>query len=123
MKTLQKKCIIGEIDAITRGVVAAAEAAQKTIDASPTDWYPCGFAWVDIKPRRGVLIQALEHLNVGQAGLFGGYQVYNPSNNMTQRMDAKESGARAFKKVLDEFLATCPPGYPKYTVTVTSRMD
>ena len=115
--------MVGEMTAITRGLSEAAAAAQKTIDANPTDWYPCGFAWVDIKPRRGVLIQALEILDVGRASMMGGYQVYNPSNNATQRLDAKESGARAFKKVLDEFLATCPPGYPKYTVTVTARMD
>ena len=86
---------------LNEAFAAAAEAAQEHIDANPDVWYPCGFAWANIKPARGKLVQVLKDRGEGYTDEFlGGYTVYNPSKNHTQWMDAKEKGARAFADVL-----------------------
>ena len=80
---------------------AAAEATQAYIDADPGNWYPCGFAWVRIKPARGTFVKVLKSEKLGRTDEFyGGFVVYNPSNNITQSMDAKAAGARAFADTL-----------------------
>ena len=89
-----------EKEVILKAVSAAQQAAQAHIDANPGVWYPCGFAWVKIRPARGRWITALRELGIGDKAYDGGYMVYNPSNNHTQWMDAKEVGARAFADAL-----------------------
>jgi hypothetical protein len=111
---------------ITAIQVASAEASGATnalIAANPGVWYPCGFAWVIIKPARGPLVEALKSLNMGRTSDTGGFMVYNPSSNPTQWMDAKEAGARAFKDSLALFLLGQPATYTKYKISLGSRMD
>jgi len=76
--------------------------------------FPCGFAWVKIKPARGQFVKVLKEMKLGDTSYEGGYSVWNPSKNFTQCMDAKEAGARAFAEHLR-----------KYGVDVTShtRLD
>lgn len=112
-----------ELDAIVIAQTAAAATAAKLIEANPGTWYPCGFAWVMVKPARGPLVEALKELGMGKRSESGGFQVYNPSRNSTQWMDAKEAGARAFKDSLVLFLLGRPEGYPKYRITLESRID
>lgn len=80
---------------------AAAVATQKYLDENPGQWYPCGFAWVKIKPARGKLVSYLKEEKLGRTDEFeGGFSVWNPSGNHTQWMDAKRAGAVAFAEVL-----------------------
>lgn len=89
-----------ELKVLQEAQDAARAAANKMIDENPDQWYPCGFSWVEIKPARGKLIDALKHFNIGKNGVYGGWQVYNPSRNHTQWMDAKMAGSRAYVEVL-----------------------
>lgn len=75
----------------------AAEATNKIVLENPGIWYPCGFAWVRLKPARSKLAQYLKDAGLGQTDSYaGGIVVYNPSRNSTQWMDAKVAGAVAF---------------------------
>lgn len=79
---------------------AAEKATDKHIADNPDVWYPCGFAWVTIKPARGPLVKYLKERKIGDKAYEGGWTIYNPSKNLTQWMDAKYEGAKAFAKVL-----------------------
>ena len=104
-----------QINIINEAVAAADAAAREHIRKNPGVWYPCGFAWVKINPARGPLVTALKALGVGRVNKFeGGYDVWNPSNNSTQWLDAKEVGARAFAEVLRKYGFEC---------TVCTRLD
>jgi hypothetical protein len=97
----------------------AAEAAAGKIEEDElmglNTWYPCGFAWVNIKPARGPLVAYLKSIGEGYTDeYYGGYTVYNPSKNHTQWMDAKKAGARAFADELKIAGIQC---------TVGTRMD
>lgn len=82
---------------IDEAFVLAEMATQKHINNNPGVWYPCGFAWVRIRPARGAVVKYLKDNNIGHTDDYaGGLVVYNPSGNPTQWMDAKEAGARAF---------------------------
>lgn len=88
-------------DILTLAFAKAREATQKTINENPNQWYPCGFAWVRIKPARGKFVNYMKSINVGRTDEYeGGYVVYNPSAHNTQWMDAKYAGAKAFAEVL-----------------------
>lgn len=104
--------------AIFREAQFAAElAARKHIQENPGVWYPCGFAWVKIRPARGRFVAMCKDQNVGRTDDFeGGYVIYNPSQNQTQWMDAKEAGAKAFVAVLKKH-------YPDMKVKVHTRVD
>lgn len=82
---------------------AAVDATAATLNENPGQWYPCGFAWVRIKPARGPFVNYLKKIEAGRTDDYeGGYVVYNPSGNPTQWMDAKYAGAKAFAAVLQE---------------------
>lgn len=66
------------------------------------DQYPCGFAWVTIKPARGPVVKQLKAMGMASKGYYGGVTVYNPSRSHFQNVDAKILGAEAFAKVLKE---------------------
>ena len=79
------------------------------------DGYPCGFAWVNIKPARGQFVKVLKKMGIGRTDdFYGGYTIWNPSNHPTQNMDAKEAGARAFAEELRKYGVKC---------SVSTRMD
>lgn len=80
---------------------AANDATMRYLQQNPDSWFPCGFAWVIIKPARGPLVKRLKEMKIGEVDKYqGGYKVWNPSNVPTQSMIAKKVGADAFVKVL-----------------------
>jgi len=106
-----------ELGAYHEAQAAAAKATQDHINANPDVWYPCGFAWVKIRPARGPFVAACKENDLGRTDDFeGGFVIYNPSGNHTQWMDAKEVGARAFVEVLKKH-------YPTMKVSVQTRID
>ena len=71
------------------------------------DNYPCGFAWVNIKPARGPWIKALKDIDFGRTDdFYGGYTIWNPSGVSCQNVDAKIAGAKAFSAVLAKYGVT-----------------
>jgi len=108
--------ILGESIAIDMALEKAAEATKAYLEAHPDQWYPCGFAWVAIKPARGPLVKALKERGLSTERYGGGCVVYNPSGNSTQCMDAKEAGARAFADFMK-------PLYPAYKIWPETRID
>jgi hypothetical protein len=85
------------IKAIIDEAFAAASVATTNYLASAVSEYPCGFAWVNIRPARGPLVAALKELQLGRTDDYqGGFSVRNPSKNCTQSMDATQAGAVAF---------------------------
>lgn len=85
---------------VTEAFKAASDAANKEIAGNPNTWYPCGFAWVNIKPARGPFVKYLKDNNLGRTSMMGGFDVWNPSGNSTQWMDAKYAGAKVFAEIL-----------------------
>ena len=83
---------------------AAAQATHDYLAKIGGDNYPCGFAWVRIKPARGPWVTLLKELKIGKTDDFmGGYMIWNPSGNHCQNVDAKEAGARAFQLVMEKY--------------------
>jgi hypothetical protein len=104
-----------ELDLFQKATEAAQKACKEMIDQNPGVWFPCGFAWVNIRPARGSFVAMLKDRDIGRTDSFeGGYSIWNPSNNSTQWMDAKIAGARAFAEVLREAGIKC---------SVQSRID
>lgn len=99
---------------ITDAFNAAKAATDEYIRANPDQWYPCGFAWVNIRPARGPLVTMLKKMKIGHNGYSGGWEIWNPSGHNTQCMDAKFAGAKAFADVLKS---------RGYQCTAQSRMD
>jgi hypothetical protein len=88
-------------EAILREATEAAVAAtNRHLSDHPGQWYPCGFAWVTIKPARGKFISFLKDRKVGRKSESSGWTIWNPSQHMTQWLDAKLVGAEAFADVL-----------------------
>ena len=106
-----------ELNIFLEAQLAAELAARRHISDNPGQWYPCGFAWVKIRPARGRFVEMCKDQDAGRTDEFnGGFVIYNPSGNPTQWMDAKEAGARAFVEVLKKH-------YPTMKVIVETRMD
>lgn len=90
-----------QIAEIVQAAFLAAEQKTREYIKANGEHYPCGFAWVKIKPARGPFVSYLKSENIGHRDDYnGGWVVYNPSKNYTQCMDAKEAGARAFAEEL-----------------------
>ena len=106
-----------ELDILREAEEAAARATEQHLISNPGVWYPCGFAWVKIRPARGRFVAMCKDRDVGRTDSFeGGYMIYNPSGNHTQWMEAKEVGAQAFVQVLKRH-------YPELKVYVKARID
>jgi hypothetical protein len=96
---------------IQEAAKAAAEATETYLKEHPGQWFPCGFAWVTIKPARGKLVERMKQLDIGKRDSYeGGFKIWNPSGNPTQCMDAKVAGAEAYAKVLKAHGVTCSTG-------------
>ena len=92
-----------EYDIFLKAQERAMIATNQHIADNPGQWFPCGFAWVQIKPARGRFVSMLKDKRIGRVDdYFGGYNIHNPSQNSTQWMDAKQMGAKAFVEVLIE---------------------
>lgn len=106
-----------ELDVFKEAELAAERAAQAHLDANPGQWYPCGFAWVKIRPARGRFVEMCKQQDIGRTDDFeGGFVIYNPSHNSTQWMDAKEVGAAAFVAVVKRY-------FPEMKISVQTRID
>ena len=106
-----------ELEIYREAQLAAELAARRHIQENPGVWYPCGFTWVRIRPARGRFVEMCKDQDVGRTDDYsGGFVIYNPSENPTQWMDAKEVGARAFVEVLKKY-------DPNMKATVETRMD
>ena len=98
----------------TKGLEAAAKATQAYLDKYG-DMDCCGYAWVsvcDIKLSTK-LGKAMKQCGFDKA-YGGGIQLWNPSQNHTQSLGAKEAGAAAYCDIL------CEHGFAAYA---SSRMD
>lgn len=120
MRAREARSVMAEEDirALLATAFDAARAATNAyLFAHPLDWYPCGFAWVNIDGRSPVVRALKKYYPEQQRGHKGypkGWDVWNPSGSSTQSMDAKEAGARAFADVLTR------AGFP---ASARSRMD
>ena len=105
-----------EVQAIIEAARVAANAATITeLKTIGGDQYPCGFAWVNIKPARGQFVKVLKQLKLGAADEYnGGFTIWNPSGHPCQHMDAKIAGAKIFAQHLQKH---------GVNITVNSRMD
>jgi hypothetical protein len=101
---------------IDEALDACGLAIKEKIDANPGQWYPCGFAWVKVRPARGRLVEALKERQLGKVDDFEGGLLVHPSRTLTQWMDAKEAGCNAFVKVLKKH-------YPELRCCVETRLD
>lgn len=89
---------------------ACAAARQSTVGAH--DGYPCGFAWLLIKPGRGKLVSFLKANKIGRSdagGMWGGYIVSASQLDgwCGQNMLVKEESVRAAAVVLRKHGFNC----------------
>jgi len=90
-------------EVIQEALDEAEKAANAYAQQNP-HWYPCGFAWVNIKPGTSPVAKTLKEMGLARKSYEGGVDVWNPSKLTTQQMDTKMAGAMAFAKVLQERL-------------------
>ena len=84
-------------------ILAEARAAGNRAVAGKADGYPCGFAWLNIKPARGPFVKMLKEMGIGRPdSYYGGYSLssYDCCNFNGQNMDVKDDGVSAFREVL-----------------------
>lgn len=81
----------------------AAQVAGDIATRDGQDGYPCGFAWIVIKPARGRFVKFLKDKGIGRTGVYGGYQVssYEACSFKGQNMHVKENGCQAFADILN----------------------
>lgn len=95
-------------DAEVRKIIEDAQAdalrfTKAYLEQHPCE-YPCGFAWVNIKPARGQFVKVMKQMGIGRTDeYYGGYTFWNPSQHSTQNMDAKLEGARVFARELRKY--------------------
>lgn len=94
----------------------AARTAGDLAVAQANDGYPCGFAWITIRPARGKFVSFLKESGIGRKGYYGGYEIssYEACSFSGQNMYTKEDGCRAFAEVLTA---------NGITTTVNTRID
>lgn len=84
----------------------ANEAAQRALaEIGGRDQYPCGFAWVVIRPARGPFVEWLKRQGKGHKHHAGGWCLwYSELHDLggMQCVSIHEPAARAFAKVLTE---------------------
>lgn len=83
-------------------IIEEAKAAGDAAVKGAADGYPCGFAWIVIKPARGAFVQHLKDTGRGRKGYYGGWELssYDACNFSGQNMYAKADGCWAFVNVL-----------------------
>lgn len=92
------------------GIKAAKAATQAYLDRHG-DSPCCGFAWttiydVKLSTRLGRKLKSLGF----RKGYHGGIELWNPSGNPTQSIDAKEAGAQAYADVMKNAGLCCYVG-------------
>lgn len=90
----------------TMGLILASRKAARTTDMylfeNGENPMGCGFAWVVVKGVRGNKAQMLKDAGFKKRYDGPGLSLWNPSENMTQDMDAKYAGAQAYAEALRE---------------------
>lgn len=64
--------------------------------------FGCGFAWVVVRGVRGKKAEVLKEFGFKKRYDGPGLSSWNPSNSMTQDMDAKYAGAQVYAQELRE---------------------
>lgn len=88
---------------IDEAVTAAKARAKVAFEEIGGDRGACGFAWVDIKPNRGLLCKTLKEQKLGSNGWNGGLCCWNPAGAHVQSVYVLEQGAYAFAEVLRKY--------------------
>lgn len=97
--------------AIQEAQDAGVAAAKAHLEKIGGDNYPCGFAWVTIRPARGPWVNLLKELSIGKTDSYaGGYMIWGSQWSHCQNMDAKEVAAWAFAEVLRKYGVNCSVG-------------
>jgi hypothetical protein len=86
---------------------AAAQVAYDEAVENQTHWFPCGFAWVTVKPARGSFVTWCKAKGLGSKAYGGGWQFWSSevvnemwTANQGQCMELKYAACRAFAEVL-----------------------
>jgi len=82
----------------------AAKKAESDFIAQYGEPFYCGFAWVDVYGVRSnsKLGKALQAVGFDRSTYSKSLRLWNPGGSFTQSMDIKETGARAYAKVLQD---------------------
>ena len=95
---------------VKRAKEVAQKAAKETNASMPPEnqrGLDCGFAWVVIKPARGILVNYLKMQGIGNTRTYGGggLEVWYSRihNEPTQSIDVHIAACRAFADVLKSF--------------------
>jgi hypothetical protein len=92
------------LKALQEAQEVAARHARAYVEQHGDNQYPCGFAWVNIKPARGLWITVMKEIGLGRLdSYYGGWHIYNPSAHSTQNMEVKAAGAEAFAAELRKY--------------------
>lgn len=93
------------VHAVLAEAAAAARTKTKEFLAVHGDRDACGFAWVTVHSVRSNSKLGKALVEVGFRKAYdGGLQLWNPSENFTQAITAKEVGAAAYATILREKL-------------------
>ena len=93
---------------ITQSTIAKAEmmaeaATQKYLKEFGEAPFNCGFAWLEAKVRGNSKVgKILKEAGFDKSYTSSGLRLWNPSKSFVQDMSAKEAGAIAYAKVLEE---------------------
>lgn len=82
----------------------AAAAATREFLEQHGDGLPCGFAWVKTYVKGNTRLGRALMREGFRRAYGGGLEMWNPSGNPTQNIDAKEIGAHAAARVLTQRL-------------------
>ena len=89
-----------DFQAIYNEARAAGQKAEQDYMAQYGEPMYCGFAWVDIPNGRSPFVNWCKKNGIGSKHWKKGWQIWRPTDNMTQSMDILEAGAYAFAQVL-----------------------
>jgi hypothetical protein len=78
---------------------ASNKAANDYIEKHGEHAY-CGFAWVEFPSGRDKFVNWMRKNGIGSKHWKKGWQIWRPSDVMTQSMSVNEAGAEAFAEVL-----------------------
>lgn len=100
------KAKVEDFDKIIKSATAVAKEHAITQHGSDIMIYPCGFAWVKIKPARGKFVSYLKEREIGSTDPYkGGYQFspYSIGVNFNQSYYHKVAFAKKFAEVLQTY--------------------
>lgn len=86
--------------ALTVAQHKAARATENYILDNGENPMGCGFAWVSVKNVRGKKAELLKEFGFSRSYVGPGLRLHNPSQNVTQDMDAKMAGAEVYAQML-----------------------